>query len=74
MASKPYYKNVRTGNYGILEERTFSVTPGQSNEYLSLKLVEVVGGMIELSSTEEKVLLSDLSEVSPEDVQKALLG
>ena len=50
------------------------MTKGQHNAYLSFRLFEAVGGMVEQSSAEERVLAIDLVEVSPEEVQKALLG
>jgi hypothetical protein len=74
MGRKPYYKNIRTGNYGSLEGSTISITGGQPNAYLSLRLCKAVNGIVELSSVEERVLDSDLVEVSQEEVQKALLG
>ncbi|MEH1858926.1 MAG: hypothetical protein V7L21_13170 [Nostoc sp.] len=74
MGHKPYYKNIKTGNYGVLEGGTVSMTKGQHNAYLSFRLFEAVGGMVEQSSAEERVLAIDLVEVSPEEVQKALLG
>ncbi|MBN3925307.1 MAG: hypothetical protein HWQ37_19705 [Nostoc sp. NMS4] len=73
MGRKPYYKNIKTGNYGHLEVDTVSITESQPNAYLSLKLFEAVGGMVEQSSAKERVLGVDLVEVSPEEVQKALL-
>jgi len=76
MGRKPYYKNIRTGNYGVLEGGQFTITGGQGqpDAYLSRRLLEAAGGMVELSSAEERVLARDLVEVSPEEVQKALLG
>ncbi|MEH2368683.1 MAG: hypothetical protein V7K75_19595 [Nostoc sp.] len=74
MGRKPYYKNIKTGKYGHLEVGTVSITGGQANAYLSLRLLEALGGMVELSFVEERVLAGDLVEVSPEEVQKALLG
>ncbi|MBD2440220.1 hypothetical protein [Nostoc sp. FACHB-110] len=62
--SKPFYKNKLTGNYGVLE----GVVP------LTLRLVNAVGGMIELSHQHENVAAENLVEVSSEEVQKALLG
>lgn len=72
MGRKPYYKNIKTGNYGLIERFTLTSIEGQHNEYLSLRLFEAAGGMVELSSVEERVLSQDLVEVSPEDVEKAL--
>jgi hypothetical protein len=67
MGRKPYYKNIKTGNYGLLEG-------DQHNAYLSLRLFKAVGGMVEQSSVEERVLAVDLVEVSPKEVEKALLS
>ena len=69
--SKPFYKNKLTGNYGVLEELVLS---NQSSYYLQLRLVSAVGGMIELSHQYEDVTNENLVQVSPEEVQKALLG
>ena len=68
--SKPFYKNKLTGNYGVLEGQ---VSSNQSS-YLQLKLVNAVGGMIELSHQHENVTAENLVQVSPQEVQKALLG
>ncbi|MBD2726315.1 hypothetical protein H6G96_08235 [Nostoc sp. FACHB-892] len=48
--SKPFYKNKLTGNYGVLE----GVVP------LTLRLVNAVGGMIELSHQHENVTAENL--------------
>ncbi len=68
--SKPFYKNKLTGNYGVLERQVFS----NHSSYLQLRLVNAVGGMIELSHQHENVTTENLVEVLPEEVQKALLG
>ncbi|MDZ8257604.1 hypothetical protein [Nostoc sp. ChiQUE01b] len=68
--SKPFYKNKLTGNYGVLEEQVVS----SQSSYLQLRLVNAVGGMIELSHQQENVTAENLVQVSPEEVQKALLG
>lgn len=70
--SKPLYKNKLTGNYGVLEGQVFS----NQSSYLELRLVNAVGGRIELSEgvPHEKVTAKNLVQVSPEEVQKALLG
>jgi len=67
---KPYYKNKLTGNYGVLEGQVFS----NHSSYLQLRLVNAVGGMIELSRQHENVTTENLVQVSPEEVEKALLG
>ncbi len=67
--SRPFYKNKLTGNYGVLEGQVFS---NQSSD-LQLRLVNAVGGMIELSHQHENVTAENLVQVSPEEVQKALL-
>lgn len=75
MSRKPYYKNVNTGNYGVIEGISFSTTPRvPSNGYLSLKLFQAVNGMVELGLAEEQVLPENLVEVSREEVQRAILG
>lgn len=66
--SKPYYKNKRTNNYGVLEGL---VSSNQSSS-LQLRLVSAVGGMIELSDQLENVTTENLVQVSPEEVLKAL--
>ncbi|MCZ8064593.1 MAG: hypothetical protein ACK5QJ_18795 [Microcystis sp.] len=68
--SKPFYKNNLTGNYGVLEGQVVS----NQASYLRLRLVNAVGGMIELSHHHENVKPENLVQVSPEEVQKALLG
>jgi len=68
--SKPYYKNKLTDNYGVLEGQVFS----NQSSYLQLRLVSAVDRMIELSHQHENVTTENLVEVSPEEVQKALLG
>lgn len=68
--SKPFYKNKLTGNYGVLEGQVFS----NQSSYLQLRLVNAVGGMIELSHQHEDVTAQNLVQVSREEVQKALLG
>ncbi|MEW6497537.1 MAG: hypothetical protein AB1589_34295 [Cyanobacteriota bacterium] len=68
--SKPFYKNNLTGNYGVLEKQVFS----NQSSYLQLRLVNAVDGMIELSHQHENVTPENLIQVSPEEVQKALLG
>ena len=68
--SKPFYKNKFTGNYGVLERQVFS----NQSSYLQLRLVSAVDGEIELSYQYEDVTIENLVEVSPEEVQKALLG
>ncbi|MCL1466011.1 hypothetical protein LAY41_16605 [Argonema galeatum A003/A1] len=70
--SKPFYKNKLTGNYGVLE-RQVKVFPNQSS-YRQLRLVKAVGGMVELSHQHENVTTENLVQVSPKEVQKALLG
>ncbi|MBX9256582.1 hypothetical protein H1Q63_22100 [Desmonostoc muscorum CCALA 125] len=72
--AKPYYKNIKTGNYGCLEAYTVDTRGGQSNAYRSVRLLIAVDGGVELSSVEERVLDEDLVEVSPQEVQEALLG
>lgn len=67
---KPFYKNKRTGIYGVLEVLVLS---NQSSN-LQLRLVSAVGGMIELSHQYEDVTTENLVQVSPEEVLKALLG
>ncbi len=67
---KPFYKNKLTGNYGVLEREVLS----NQSSYLQLRLVSAVGGMIELSHQYEDVTTENLVQVSPEEVQKALLG
>jgi hypothetical protein len=68
--SKPFYKNKRTGNYDVLEGQVFS----NHSSYLQLRLVNAVGRMIELSHQYEDVTTENLVQVSPEEVQKVLLG
>lgn len=68
--SKPFYKNKLTGNYGVLEGQVLS----SQSSYFQLMLVNAVGGMIELSRQHENVTAENLVQVSPEEVQKALLG
>lgn len=68
--SKRYYKIKGTNDYGVLEG---PVWPNPSF-YLQLRLVNAVGGMIELSYQYKTVTNEDLVQVSPEEVQKALLG
>ncbi|MEH2316030.1 MAG: hypothetical protein V7K24_02585 [Nostoc sp.] len=41
---------------------------------LQLRLVNALGGMVELSHQHENVTAENLVQVSPEEVQKALLG
>lgn len=73
--SKRFYKNKRTGNYGVLERQVFSTTTGiGSNAAYRLRLLIAIGGMVELSSMEESVTGEDLVEVSQNEVQRALLG
>lgn len=43
------------------------------NKHLILRTVIPMDGMIELGVTTEQVLLQDLIEVSPEEVQQSLL-
>ena len=68
--SKPFYKNNLTGNYGVLEGQVFS----NQSSYLQLRIVNALGGMIELIYQHENVKPENLVEVSPEEIQKALLG
>lgn len=68
--SKPFYQNKLTGNYGVLEGQVFS---SQSSS-LQLRLVNAVGGMVELSHQHENVTAENLVQASPQEVQKALLG
>lgn len=68
--SKPFYKNSLTGNYGVLEGQVVS----NQSSYLRLRLANAVGGMIELSHHYENAKPENLVQVSPEEVQKALLG
>jgi hypothetical protein len=68
--SKPFYKNQLTGNYGVREGEVWS----NHSSSLQLRLVNAVGGMIELSHQYEDVMNENLVQVSPEEVQKALLG
>lgn len=67
---KPFYKNKLTGNYGVLEGPVWS----NPSFYLQLRLVSAVDRMIELSHQYEDVTTENLVQVSPEEVQKALLG
>jgi hypothetical protein len=67
---KPFYKIKGTNDYGVLEVRVWS----NHSSYRQLRLVNAVGGMIELSHQYEDVTTENLVEVSPEEVQKALLG
>ncbi|MCM0591639.1 MAG: hypothetical protein KA716_16020 [Gloeotrichia echinulata DEX184] len=67
---KPFYKNKLTDNYGVIEGQVFS----SQSSYLQLRLVNAVGGMIELSHQHENVTAENLVEVSSEEVQKALVG
>lgn len=73
MGRKPYYKNIKTNNYGILEEERISVSSYHTSRYLSLRVFRSVNGMIETSSEIEKVLEPDLVEVSPQEVEQALI-
>ncbi|MEH2135710.1 hypothetical protein [Nostoc sp.] len=68
--SKPFYKNKLAGSYGVLEGQVFS----SQSSFLQLRLVNAVGGMVELSHQHENVTTENLVQVSPEEVQKALLG
>ena len=68
--SKPFYKNKLTDNYGVLEGQVLST----QSSYLQLRLVSAVGGTIELSHQHENVTAENLVQVSPEEVQNALLG
>jgi hypothetical protein len=70
--SKSYYRNNRTGNYGVLEGGQ-KVFPNQSS-YLKLRLLNAVEGMIDLSHQYENVTAENLVEVSREEVQRVLLG
>jgi hypothetical protein len=73
--SKRFYKNKRTGSYGVLEGQVFSATTGiGSYAAYRLRLLIAVGGMVELSCMEESVTGEDLVEVSQNEVQRALLG
>lgn len=67
---KPFYKIKGTNDYGVLEVQVRS----NHSSYLQLRLVNAVGGMIELSHQYEDVTTENLVEVSPEEVLKALLG
>ncbi len=71
--SKPFYKNTKTGNYGVLEGSDMFGSQKLHNKYLILKTVVARDGMIELGVTTEQVLPKDLIEVSPEEVQQSLL-
>lgn len=68
--SKPFYKIKGTNDYGVLEG---PVWPNPSF-YLQLRLVSAVGGEIQLSYQYKPVTTENLVLVSPEEVQKALLG
>jgi hypothetical protein len=73
--SKPYFKNRLTGNYGVLEGQSFSILPGGGrSSLLRLRLVRAVGGAVELGQDCESASMESLVQVSPEDVQRALLG
>jgi hypothetical protein len=73
--SKPFYKNKLTGNYGVLEGQVLSSKVGIGmSSHLQLRLVKAVAGMVELSYEQESVTADNLVQVSPEEVQKALLG
>jgi len=73
--SKPFYKNKVTGNYGVLEGHVISNQAGiGTSSFLQLRLVKAVGGMVELSDEQESVVAGNLVQVSPDEVQKALLG
>lgn len=74
MSRKALYKNSKTGNYGVLENQSLNVTPGQVSNYLTLTLFEVVGGAVELGSRRERVLAKDLVEVAQDEVENALLN
>ena len=64
--SKRYYKIKGTNDYGVLEVQVWS----NHSSYLQLRLVNAVGGMIELSHQYEDVTIENLVQVSPEEVQK----
>ena len=66
---KPFYKIKGTNDYGVLEGPAWS----NPSFYRQLRLVNAVGGMIELSHQYENVMTENLVEVSPEEVLKALL-
>ncbi|MBD1826389.1 hypothetical protein QUB37_20625 [Microcoleus sp. AT3-A2] len=68
--SKPFYKIKGTNDYGVLEGPVWS----NPSFYRQLRLVNAVGGMIELSHQYKPVTTENLVQVSPEEVQKALLG
>ncbi|MTJ52657.1 hypothetical protein FJR38_08285 [Anabaena sp. UHCC 0253] len=71
--AKPFYKNLKTGNYGILEGDNLFITPGSVDSYLTLRLLVGVGGIVERSHRTEQVNAKDLIEVTPNEVERALL-
>ncbi len=77
--AKKYYKNKVTGNYGILEGFSSSAFATRANQYsvnnyLTLKILIGIGGMVELSSRTEQVHSNDLIEVPENEVLRALLN
>ncbi|MCW5319314.1 hypothetical protein GTQ43_38785 [Nostoc sp. KVJ3] len=77
--AKKYYKNKATGNYGVLEGSglsAFATRANQSsvNDYLNLRILIGIGGMIELSSRTEQVHSNDLIEVTEDEVVRTLLN
>jgi hypothetical protein len=71
--AKPFYKNSKTGNYGILEGDHLFITPGYVDSYLTLRLLVGVRGIVEQSYETERVNANDLIEVTPNEVERALL-
>ena len=71
--AKPFYKNLKTGNYGILEGDNLVTTRGYVDRHLTLKLLVGVGGIVELSHRTERVNENDLIEVTENEVERALL-
>jgi hypothetical protein len=73
--SKTYYRNKRTGSYGVIEGYKFLARTGRGSSSLyKLRLLKPVEGIVELSSIEENVTLEELIEVSEDEALKVLLG
>jgi len=69
--SKPFYKNTKTGNYGVLEGFDIHVFSKNSNKHLILKTLVARDKMLEYGETEQ-VLAQDLIEVSREKVEEGI--
>lgn len=72
--AKPFYKNLKTGNYGILAGDHDFITPVYAHKSLTLRLLVGSGGIVALSDETEQVNANDLIEVIENEVERALLA